>query len=116
MKTSCFFNYQGPGRISIARSAPRKTPAGFRIYKALAPGGWFNSVSRPEYERLYAEQLGLLDAAQVWEELHTLADGNEPVLLCWERLPFTETNHCHRRLVAEWFRQTLGAEVAEITA
>ena len=41
---------RGLGRISIARWAPRKTPAGFRIYKALAPGCWFNKVSRPEYE------------------------------------------------------------------
>jgi len=54
MKVSSFFDYQGPGRISIARYAPRGTPAGFRVYKPLAPGPWFNSVSRTEYERRYA--------------------------------------------------------------
>ena len=38
MKTSSFFSYTGPGRISIARFAPRGTPAGVRVYKRLAPG------------------------------------------------------------------------------
>lgn len=114
MKTASFFEYGGLGRISIARWAPRKTPAGFRIYRPLAPGVWFNKVTRPEYERLYADQLGLLDAARTWEELHTLADGSEPVLLCWERSPFTDTNWCHRRLVAHWFERSLGVEVPEL--
>jgi len=41
----------------IARFAPRGTPAGFRVYKPLAPGPWFNSVSKPEYERRYFAQL-----------------------------------------------------------
>ena len=38
--------------------------------------------ARPEYERLYAEQLALLDPAQVWTDLHELAG---EVLLRWER-------------------------------
>lgn len=115
MKTSSFFDYQGPGRISIARYAPRGTPAGFRIYRPLAPGPWFNSVSKPEFERLYGDQLGLLDAAQVWADLHALAAGHEPVLLCWER-PLdliAGTKSCHRRMVAEFFRCTLGHDVPE---
>jgi hypothetical protein len=29
-----------PGRISIARFAPRGTPAGYRVYSPLAPGDW----------------------------------------------------------------------------
>jgi hypothetical protein len=44
----------------------------------------------------------------VWGELHRLAvhrlaGGAEPVLLCWERPPFTADNWCHRRMVAAWF-------------
>ena len=102
------FTYTGPGRISIARYPPRDTPAGFRVYRALAPGTWFNSVDRVEYEHLYALQLAQLDPANVWADLHALAGDHEPVLLCWERPPFTETNWCHRRLVASWSGSTLG--------
>ena len=38
MKLSSFFDYYGPDRVSIARYAPRGTPAGFRAYKPVAPG------------------------------------------------------------------------------
>jgi hypothetical protein len=52
----------------------------------------------------------------------------EPVLLCYEVPPFTapqpiaqaglttigRQNWCHRRLVAVWFQETLGIEVAEL--
>jgi hypothetical protein len=41
--------------------------AGYRIYRRLAPGPWFNSTSSPqEYERLYrAEVLAPLNPRQV---------------------------------------------------
>jgi len=115
VRTSSFFDFVGPGRISIARYPPRRTPPGFRVYRALAPGPWFNSVTRPEYERMYADQLRVLDPAQVWTDLHELAREHEPVLLCWER-PLdliAGTTFCHRRLVAEYFRRTLGHVVPE---
>ncbi|GMV18359.1 MAG: hypothetical protein AMXMBFR56_65830 [Polyangiaceae bacterium] len=113
MKTASFFTFQGPGRISIARFAPRGTPAGFRIYKALAPGEWFNSVSPEEYRRRFFAQLAALDAAKVRADLEHMASPAEPVLLCWEKPPFTEKNWCHRRMVAEWFKEKLGIEVEE---
>jgi hypothetical protein len=113
LKTASFFSYTGPGRVSIARYPPRGTPAGFRVFKALAPGSWFNSVERVEYERLYAEQLSKLDPAQTKAELEKLAGGVEPVLLCYEKPPFTDTNWCHRRLVAAWFERELGIQVPE---
>ena len=72
MKTSYFFIYKGPGRLSIARSQPRflkRAPS----YKPLAPGPWFKKVDYPVYLRLYAEQLDKLDHKAVWEELHALA-------------------------------------------
>jgi hypothetical protein len=115
MKTSCFAMFQGPGRICIARYAPRGTPAGFRMFKALAPGSWFNSVSEQEYRRRYFDEiLGPLDARQVLTELEMLAEGAEPVLLCWETPPLTPKNWCHRTMVAEWLKEQLGIDVPEL--
>lgn len=112
MKTGCFFTYAGPGRISIARWAPRGTPSGFRACRALAPGDFFNKVDWTTYQKLYAQQLAALDPAQVWFDLHQLVGGSEPVLMCWERLG--NGANCHRRLVAEWFEKSLGRNVPEM--
>lgn len=110
MKTSCFSVYRGIGRICIARYAPRNTPAGYRMYKTLAPGDWFNSVSTSQYIELYeSEILGRLDARQVWNELHAITGGQEPILLCWEK----PGEFCHRQLVARWFRRELNILVGE---
>ncbi len=109
MKTGSFFLTVGlPGRISIARFAPKGHRDPPR-YGALAPGPWFKSVTVEDYRRRYAEQLAGLDAAAVWADLHGLAAGAEPVLLCWER----PGQFCHRRLVADWFEETLGEDVPE---
>ena len=115
MKTACFFEYTGPGRISIARFPPRGTPAGYRVYKALAPGPWFKSVSEAEYRKRYAKQLGALDARATYDDLVELAAGEEPVLLCWERKADLAAGKvfCHRRIVAEWLGETLGIAVPE---
>jgi hypothetical protein len=115
MKTSCFALYQGPGRVCIARWAPRGTPAGYRMFAPLAPGPWFNKVPEDEYRRRYfGEILGPLDPRAVVADLERLAGGAEPVLLCWERPPFTATNWCHRRMVAEWLKSSIGLEVPEL--
>jgi hypothetical protein len=117
MKTSCFAVFQGPGRISIARFAPRATPAGFRVFKSLAPGDWFNKVTESEYRRRYfGEILSQLDPNDVVAQLEELAAGAEPVLLCWEKPPLTKDNWCHRRMVAEWLRTSLRLEVPELEA
>ena len=115
MKTASFFTHAGPGRISIARYAPHGTPAGFRVYKDLAPGLWFDSVSEPEYRRLYFAQLEKLEPLKVFADLHMLAGSAEPVLLCWEKPPFTATNWCHRRMAAEWFTEKFDIDVPELT-
>jgi hypothetical protein len=126
MKTSSFRLYSGPGRISTARWAPRGCPAGYRAFKALAPGPWFRSVDPQTYCRLYAEILAKLDPMRTWDELHRLAGDAEPVLLCWEVLapdelgtpeggPFNPRNWCHRRLIASHFERALGVEVPELT-
>ncbi|WP_336284202.1 hypothetical protein [Citrobacter arsenatis] len=109
MKTSCFSLYRGEGRISIARYAPRNTPAGYHTFRKLAPGDWFNSVSTSRYIELYEREiLAKLNPEQTWNELHLLA-GCEPVLLCWEK----PGEFCHRQLVARWFRRELGIAVEE---
>ena len=116
MKTASFFTYFGPGRISIARFAPRNTPAGFKVYKPLAPGPWFNSVSEEMYRELYFAQLADLDAAAVVADLLHLAASAEPVLLCYESEQDIATGitYCHRHMVAEWFKTELGLIVPEI--
>jgi hypothetical protein len=128
----------GPGRISIARWAPRGYPAGFRVYRKLAPGDWsrrqiagaFGSFNSPKIDDTasgrstwiddasfaigYAQQLAALDPARVWHELHALAMPAEPILCCWEVPPFVVPgNWCHRRLVAAWFEEQLGVTVPE---
>ena len=116
MKTASFFTFTGEGRVSIARYAPRATPAGFRVFASLAPGPWFNKVGGDEYKRRFAtEIIGRLDPAETWDRLHQLvAPGVEPVLLCWEKPPWTEENFCHRRIVAEWFGEKLGFTIDEM--
>ncbi len=110
MKTSCFSLYKGDGRISIARYAPRNTPAGYRIYSKLAPGTWFNSVSEAKYNELFRNEiLARLDPQRTWDELHAMTGGYEPVLLCWEK----PGEFCHRHLVAGWFERELGVTVSE---
>ena len=129
MLTASWFTYKnGLGRISISRSAPRSgLVPGFRRYPKLNPGPWFRSVNREQYIELYfTEILQHLDPHTVWDELHQLAatttgpepppnDGDiEPVLLCFERPPFTDENWCHRRLVARWLEAELRLEIPEL--
>ena len=117
MKTSSFYLYSGDGRVSIANTAPRRVTAGFRIYRALAPGKWLFDPVYKNYatyrERYFSEILAPLDAQKVWDDLHMLAGGYEPVLLCHEHLLKTG-DWCHRRMVAEWFEERLGMTVPEM--
>jgi hypothetical protein len=112
MKTSCGLIYSGPGRIAICRMA-WGFPAGFKLYKPLAPGNWFHRVDYPEYYWRYRKQLEKLDPERVREELEALAAPHEPVLLCWEKPPLHTDNWCHRSIVARWFLETLGLVVKE---
>ena len=110
MRTASYFTYRGPGRVAISRSLPKGYPEDFPRFAPLAPPAYHYSVA--EYEA----QLAALDPLQVQAQLLELAGGAEPVLLCFERPPFTESNWCHRRLVAAWFQRTIGLEVAELPA
>jgi hypothetical protein len=111
VKTASFFTYTGPGRISIARYAPRWTPAGFEDYSKLEPGPWFKSVTQERHVELYhREVLSKLDPRKTFDELQELGHGAEPILLCREK----PGEFCHRRLVAEWFGEKLGVNVPEL--
>ncbi len=114
MKTSSFYLYHGPGRIAISRTVPKHI-SGFQRYPALAPGKWlFDETFVGDYAQRYREEiLAPLDAQKVWDELHALAGNDEPVLLCHEHLQ-KPGEQCHRRLVAQWFAEKLGVEVAEM--
>ncbi len=72
-------------------------------------------LSEAEYRDIYFDEiLAHLDPAKVVADLEALAGDHEPVLLCFERPPFTPTNWCHRRMVAEWLADKLGLEVPEL--
>ncbi|MEZ5846502.1 MAG: hypothetical protein R3C70_07110 [Geminicoccaceae bacterium] len=101
--------------------------SGFRIFRGLAPGGWFRSVGPQVYvERYFGEILAKLDPKKTFDQLHALAHPHEPVLLCWEKAPLSVgddwwkmpgphdfSNWCHRRMVARWFEENLGVSVPE---
>jgi len=84
------------------------------MYKALAPDRSLLHLEQDEYrKRFLREVLAPLNPNQVVNDLRKLAGNFEPVLLCFEKPPFTATNWCHRRMVAEWLLETLGLDVPE---
>ena len=114
MKTASYFTYRGPGRIGISVGTPRGIPAGYRMFKPLAPTRTMLNLDYPTYRMVYFRDiLGQLDPAQVAEQLQKLAQDADPVLLCFEKPPLTPSNWCHRRMVADWFQETLGLDVPE---
>ncbi len=115
MKTASYYTYSGPGRIGISVDAPRGVPAGYRFYRKLAPRRDMVRLEQERYREIFfGEILAKLDAELVKDELELLAGTHEPVLLCFERPPFTTSNWCHRHMVAEWFKAELGIEVEEL--
>jgi hypothetical protein len=116
MKTGCYFTFRGPGRIGIT-AYPPKNPTFSRdvpMVKALAPRRDMLKLPYDTYRQIFfGEILGTLDAAEIKTRLEQLVAPHEPVLLCYERPPFTPDNWCHRRMVAEWFQDQLGIDVPE---
>ena len=115
MKTASYYSYRGSGRIGISVGRPRKIKrAEYEVYPQLAPERSWLGLPYDEYRPLYFERLQALDAQQVWDELHALVPGQEPVLLCFEKPPLTADNWCHRQMVAQWFADELDVAVAEL--
>jgi hypothetical protein len=85
--------------------------AGFRRYRPLEPATR-EMLHMPDgtWQAAYREQLAALDPRQVWDDLHQLAGGADPILLCFER----DRCDCHRALVAAWLSEALGVEVPEL--
>ena len=114
MKTASYFSYFGPGRIGISRGTPRHCPAGYRLYRPLAPRRDMLQLPYEAFREIYLREiLAPLDPETVVTELQRLAGEHEPVLLCFEKPPLTVHNWCHRRIVAGWFRESLGLQVPE---
>jgi hypothetical protein len=120
MKTASWKTYTGAGRIGISAGSPRGAPAGYRLYRDLAPDRAWMHQPLAIYQPLYQAILDGLDPQRVWDEIHRLAgvgaDGRqiEPVMMCFERPAFTEVNFCHRRLAAIWLGQRLGVRIDEV--
>lgn len=117
MKTSHFKKCtHGDGRVSIANYEPKGLDTnGLSYYKDLAPtrqmiGG---RLTEADYLQIFTETiLGPLDPQKVWNDLHELTGGAEPILLCWCRSLPTPTT-CHRQIVAAWLNNALGHEIVE---
>ena len=115
MKTASYFTYNGLGSIGISTGKPRGMTVICGFYKDLAPRREMLQMPYHAYrDEYFREILGPLDPKQVVDDLQRLAGENEPVILCFERPPFTSDNWCHRRMVAEWFGDRLGLVVPEI--
>jgi hypothetical protein len=105
---------EGHARIGISRGVPRRIGSGYRVYRRLQPGPWFN-IGLPPAEwvaRYHAEVLSKLDPRRVVAELLRLANGGIPVLVCWE--PPSGKAWCHRSLAAAWLSRSLGMTVPEV--
>jgi hypothetical protein len=114
--TSSWFTRLPPGyvRIGISRGTPRGQRAGYRMYRALAPGFDFSNVDVDTYYTMYAQQLAALDPAKVVRDLHELAEGMRPALLCFEKPEVSDASWCHRGQVAAWLWRTVGVQVIEV--
>ena len=115
IKTSSWFEKLPPDhlRIGISRGTPRGIPAGYRLFRKLAPGDWFNSVPVPIYRQRYFEGLSMLDPGEVVDELKTMAGDKTPVLCCFEA-PRKLSEWCHRAFVSVWLEKELGLQVFEL--
>lgn len=112
--TSSWFTRLPPEilRVGISRGIPRGQPAGYRVYRRLAPGSYFNQVGVSEYRTRFYAQLKELDPATVVLELEAMGEGRDVALLCFES-PKKDEDWCHRGFVSEWLHRTLGIEVTE---
>lgn len=100
-------------RISICGKAPDWYD-GIQ-YKKVAPKyGFFQEWKKNHDNNFYiehfdAEVLDMLNAESVYRDLEKLSNGNDCVLLCYEKVG----DFCHRHLVANWLQDKLSIEVKE---
>lgn len=103
-------------QVGISRGVPRGMPSGYKRYRALEPGSWFNSVSISEYLARYNAILATLDPRRVADELVAAGSGRIPVMLCFENVAGVQEGKlwCHRHLAAQWLEDKLGIRVEEV--
>ncbi len=103
---------KAPGAVSIARFPPTWY-TGAR-YLPLAPAEDMLKIHDwDEYRRRYRKEvLDILDPDKVLQDLGAETATHDIILLCFEK----DRTHCHRGLVAEWFRETRGIAVPELGA
>ncbi len=80
-------------------------------YLPLAPKGYMMSrtMPAPVFDREYKKHvLGVCNQKAIVQQLERISDGQDIVLLCFERLQ----KECHRALVAEWLNKA-GFDVQE---
>lgn len=103
--TSYYGNKAIPKHL-IQISISKTQPEGYRgkVYQLLIPtwdlvGKYKADHDMKAYIIEYTKSvLRLLKTERVIEDLRTLGNGADVVLLCYER----PTNFCHRQIVAEW--------------
>ena len=131
MKTSYYAIASPASGIAISRYPPSGWTG--LHYPDLAPNAdLLNGFKRKQYTigdytKIYDQQLDKLNPKKVWSDLHALASGPEPTLLCFEKpkaqlavsgyepLP-SDPNlwFCHRRLVANWLESSVRESVPEV--
>jgi hypothetical protein len=112
--TGCWFESYPSSciKIGISRGVPRGTLAGYRMYRKLAPGSWFNSVSTDVYRDRYFDILAQLDPNEVLSEVLAIVGAKTPLLVCYES-PRKPADWCHRGYVSAWFADKLAITVPE---
>ena len=89
MRTSYYAIAASNNSIAISRYPPSGWTG--LHYPALAPSaGLLNEFKQKQhsiedYTKIYQQQLEKLDPEKVWSDLHALASGAEPILLCFEK-------------------------------
>ena len=88
--------------ISVAQYVPKRIlDTGIVEYKKLAPSRAMIDVAKSnlgEFIDYYNEKLRRMNRDLVIEELMSISEGSDIVLLCYEK----PEDFCHRHLIAEW--------------
>ena len=75
----------------------------------LAPSWDIVRLADPDtFNQCYAAILAKLTPGRTYETIEAMVGGGA-ILLCWEK----PGEFCHRRIVAQWFEDTIGIQVPE---
>ena len=84
-------------------------------YKALVPNWKLldslnkQNIAEEFFISSYREQLSLLDSKKVFNDLNSLSDKDDIILMT----NGSKKNFCHRHLIAEWLQKELDIEIEE---